>query len=108
MECIGKRCGYISERVSMKKSGRYFTKEKKTEMQSEPKDTRIYFRRLLLYVAILLGAVAIWMIVNAKGTAYLTAFLLAFFIIVTCVEVHLANPEKKEYSLLKKILYKHE
>lgn len=96
----------ISGKVSMKKNGRYFTNEKKTEVQNEPKDTRIYFRRLLLYVAILLGAVAIWIMVNAKGTEYLTAYLLAFFIIVTCVEVHLANPEKKEYSLLKKILYK--
>ena len=90
----------------MKKNGRYFTNEKKTEVQNEPKDTRIYFRRLLLYVAILLGAVAIWIMVNTKGAAYLTAYLLAFFIIVTCVEVHLANPEKEEYSLLKKLLYK--
>ena len=90
----------------MKKNGRYFVNEKKTEAQQGPKDTRTYFRRLLLYVAILLGAVAIWIMVNTKGTAYLTAFLLAFFIIVTCVEVHLANPEKQEYSLLKKILYK--
>lgn len=91
----------------MKKNGRYFTKEKKTETQLEPKDTRTYFRKLMLYVAILLGAVAIWIMVNTKGTTYLTAFLLAFFVIVTCVEVHLANPEKQEYSLLKKILHKH-
>ena len=90
----------------MKKNGRYFTREKKGELQQEPKDTRTYFRRLLLYVAILLGAVAIWIMVNTKGTAYLTAYLLAFFIIVTCVEVHLANPEKEEYSLLKKLLYR--
>ena len=90
----------------MKKNGRYFTSGKKAEIQQEPKDTRTYFRRLLLYVAILLGAIAIWIMVNTKGTEYLTAFLLAFFIIVACVEVHLANPEKQEYSLLKKILHK--
>mgnify|MGYP006320803543 FL=1 len=90
----------------MKKNGRYFTKEKKTETQQEPKDTRTYFRKLMLYVAILLGAIAIWIMVNTKGTTYLTAFLLAFFVIVTCVEVHLANPEKQEYSLLKKILHR--
>ena len=52
----------------MKKNGRYFTKEKKGEVQQEPKDTRTYFRRLLLYVAILLGAIAIWIMVNTKGT----------------------------------------
>lgn len=91
----------------MKKNGRYFTNEKKTEVQQEPKDTRTYFRMLMLYVVILLGAVAIWVMVNTNGTAYLTALLLAFFIIVTCVEVHLANPEKEEYSLLKKILHRH-
>ena len=91
----------------MKKNGRYFTKEKKTETQQEPKDTRTYFRTPLLYVAILLGAVAIWIMVNTKGVAYLTAYLLAFFIIITCVEVHQAHPEKEEYSLLKKILHRH-
>ena len=48
----------------MKKKGRYFTKEKKDEAQKEQKDTRTYFRKLMLYVAILLGAVAIWIMVN--------------------------------------------
>ena len=91
----------------MKKSGRYFTKEKTTGTKKEIKDTRTYFRTPLLYVAMLLGAVAIWAMVNVKGEAYLTAYLLAMFIIVTCVEVHQAHPEKQEYSLLKKILHRH-
>lgn len=90
----------------MMKNGRYFTSDKKKEIKKEPQDTRKYFRTLMLYVAIVLGAVAIWIMVNTKGSAYLTAFLLAFFIIVTCVEVYLANPEKQEYSLLKKLFHK--
>ena len=57
----------------MKKKGRYFTKEKKDEAQKEQKDTRTYFRKLMLYVAIFLGAVAIWIMVNTKGTTYLTS-----------------------------------
>lgn len=91
---------------SVKKNGRYFGAEKKKESQTEVKDTRKIFRVVLLYVAILLGAVGVWIMVNTKGMEYLTPFLLAMFIIVACVEYSLGHPEKKEYSLLKKLLYK--
>lgn len=92
----------------MKKNGIYFKETKQTEASPEEasKNRRRRFVLVVIYILITLGAAVVYLFVAARGTQYLTAFLLALFIMVTCVEVYLSNPEKKSFSLLKKMFNK--
>lgn len=89
------------------KNGVYFTSKKPEEPPvSSPQWKKQRLAHLLIYVAITLGAGVIYMFVKAKGTEYLTVFLLALFIMVTCVEVYFSNPDKKSFSMFKRFFNK--
>ena len=90
----------------MKKNGQYFTKGPSATAKDTPKDTRKYFRIIWIYLAIALGGIAVWIFVNTKGSAYLTSFLLAMFVIVSCIEAAFAHPQRESYSLLRRLFYR--
>lgn len=90
----------------MKKNGIYFTKQQETEEVQEQSLRRKGIVTGLIFMALTIAAVAVLIIVRTKGEANLIVFLLALAVIATCIEVWFANPGKKSYSLLKKILYK--
>lgn len=94
----------------MKKKGIYFTENKKPETEAVSGEgmsrQKQILLRVLIYGVMTFGAIIIYFFVRTNGTAYLTAYLLALFIMVTCVEVYLSRPEKKSFSLLNKLLHK--
>ncbi|MBO7402495.1 MAG: hypothetical protein J6U10_05845 [Lachnospiraceae bacterium] len=93
----------------MKKNGVYFKKQ--AESVADPENKNEDLRRkgiftALVYIAITLAAIVIFVVVRSNGEHNLVALLLALAIAVTCVEVYWSNPDKKAYVLWKKLFNK--
>ena len=90
----------------MKKNGVYFKKQPETPEKTDDTLRRKGIFTALVFIAITLTAIVIFVVVRSNGEENLVALLLALAIAVTCIEVYWSNPDKKSYVLWKKLFNK--
>lgn len=94
----------------MSKNGVYFDKNKKNEASEQVTENGPKKRKgiitALIYAAITIAAVAIYMIVRSDGVQNFVVLFLALAVVVTCIEAAWSEPDRKSYVLWKRLFNK--
>lgn len=103
-----RKCLLETKGVKMKKGGIYFTKkEEETKTQTEENiKPRKGIKTALVYVALTIAAVFIYIVVRTKGLENMIPLLLVLAVAAVCIEISWADPDRKPYVLWKKLFNK--
>ncbi len=92
----------------MKKNGVYF--QKKEEEEKKEPETGVKQRKnlitALIFVALTIAGVFIYIVVRSKGIANMVPFLLILAVVAVSIEAAWAEPDRKAYVLWKKLFNK--
>ena len=88
---------------NMKKNGIYFTKQKETQEEEEKNLRRKGIFTALVFVALALAGIAIFIVVRTNGVQNLVVLLLALAVIALSIEIYWSNPDKKSFVLWKRL-----
>ena len=93
----------------MKKNGVYFQK-KDEEINKKPDETDVKKRRpiitALIFTALTIAGVFIYIIVRSRGIANMIPYLLILAVVAVSIEAAWAEPDRKSYVLWKKLFNK--
>ncbi len=92
--------------INLKNLGASKTEEKEKTRHEEQAFARKLIIRIFLYILTLLGAISVYLYVHSYGSSYLLIFTLAFFIVLSSVEVRLTSAEREGFSLITKLFHR--